>query len=96
MRADAHPAEAIDQTPGPEDAMLADEQVRAIDHAVDTLPERQRVVVSRHFGFGCEPQEISEVAAALHVSQQRVRTIERDALYALRDELEPVVRPGAR
>jgi RNA polymerase sigma factor (sigma-70 family) len=82
-------------TPGPEAATVAHEEVRAIDHAVDGLPERQRVVVSRHFGFGCEPQEIAEVAAFLHVSQQRVRTIERDALYALRDELEPVVSPGA-
>jgi RNA polymerase sigma factor (sigma-70 family) len=83
-------------TPGPEAATVADEQVRAIDDAVDALPERQRVVVTRHFGFGCEPQEIAEVAASLHVSQQRVRTIERDALYTLRDELESVVSPRAR
>jgi len=29
------------------------------------------------------------VAAELHLSQQRARTIERDALFALRDRLEP-------
>jgi DNA-directed RNA polymerase sigma subunit (sigma70/sigma32) len=28
------------------------------------------------------------VAAELHLSQQRARTIERDALYTLRDHLE--------
>jgi RNA polymerase sigma factor (sigma-70 family) len=80
--------------PDPEAATVSREQVRAIDDAVDTLPERQRIVVSRHFGFGCEPQEIAEVAAHLHVSQQRVRAIERDALYTLRDELDPIIRPG--
>jgi RNA polymerase sigma factor (sigma-70 family) len=80
-------------TPGPEAATLAHEVVCAIDHAVDALPERQRVVVRQHFGFDCDPQEIAQVAASLHVSQQRVRTIERDALYALRDELEPIVSP---
>jgi RNA polymerase primary sigma factor len=78
----------------PETATVAREQVCAIDRAVDALPERQRAVVTRHFGFGCDPQEIAEVAASMHVSQQRVRTIERDALYALRDELEPLVSPG--
>jgi DNA-directed RNA polymerase sigma subunit (sigma70/sigma32) len=44
--------------------------------------------VSRHFGIGCTQEEIAEVASALHLSQQRARTIERDALYELRDRLE--------
>jgi RNA polymerase sigma factor (sigma-70 family) len=82
-------------TPDPEGAVVAREEVRAIDHAVDTLPDRQRIVVQRHFGFGREPQEIAEVAASLHVSQQRVRTIERDAFYALHDELEPIISPDS-
>jgi RNA polymerase sigma factor (sigma-70 family) len=78
-------------TPDPESATVAHEELHAIDHAVDTLPERQRTVVTRHFGFGCEPQDIAELAESLHVSQQRVRAIERDALYALQNELEPIV-----
>jgi RNA polymerase sigma factor (sigma-70 family) len=82
-------AEALD----PETSTVAQEEVHAIDHALDTLSERQRTVVKRHFGFGCEPQDIAEVAAYLRVSQQRVRAIERDALYALQDELEPIVSP---
>jgi RNA polymerase sigma factor (sigma-70 family) len=84
---------ANDAATDPESATVAHEEVRAIDDAVDTLPDRQRVVVTRHFGFGCDPQDIAEVAASLQVSQQRVRAIERDALYALQDELEPIVSP---
>jgi len=67
--------------------------VQEVDHAVEGLPARQREILSRHFGLGCDAQQIADVAAALHVSQQRVRAIERDALYALRDQLEPVVTP---
>jgi RNA polymerase primary sigma factor len=64
------------------------EQAELVDAAVAALPERQRDVVSRHFGLGRTPQEISDVAAALHLSQQRTRAIERDALFALRNRLE--------
>jgi RNA polymerase primary sigma factor len=77
----------------PEDETVEHERVQEIDDAVETLPARQREILSRHFGLGCDAQQIADVAAALHVSQQRVRAIERDALYALRDQLEPVVTP---
>ena len=77
----------------PEDETVEHEQARRVDDAVDSLPGRQRDVVSRHFGLGCEPEQIAEVAAELHVSQQRARAIERDALYALRERLDPAVTP---
>jgi len=64
------------------------EQVELIDEAVAHLPDRQREVITRHFGFGRMPEDIADVAATLHLSRQRVRTIERDALYCLRDRLE--------
>lgn len=77
-------------------AEAADRQLtRAVDDAVNRLPPRQREVVTRHFGVGCPPEEISEVAHSLHVSQQRTRAIERDALYTLRDGLERLVTPRA-
>jgi RNA polymerase sigma factor (sigma-70 family) len=77
----------------PEEETVEHEVARAVDDAVESLPGRQRTVVSKHFGFGCEPEQIAEVAAELHVSQQRARAIERDALYALRERLEPAVTP---
>jgi RNA polymerase sigma factor (sigma-70 family) len=57
--------------------------------AVSTLPERQREVVVRRFGLGCPPEDLGDVAASLHVSRQRARVIEQDALCALRDRLDP-------
>lgn len=79
--------------PDPEAETVEHERVRKVDDAVDALAPRQREIVSRHFGLGRDPEQIAAVAAALHVSQQRVRAIERDALYALRDQLEPELIP---
>lgn len=87
------------RTRDPADEVLVHEQEELVDEAVAELPERQRDVIVRHFGIGCPSEEIGEVARELHLSQQRTRTIERDALYRLRDRLErgavgPRRRPG--
>jgi RNA polymerase primary sigma factor len=79
--------------PDPEVEAVEHEQAELVDAALAALPERQREILSRHFGLGRTPQEIVDVAHALHLSQQRTRAIEREALYALRDRLEP--RPNA-
>lgn len=75
-------------SPDPEVDATEREETELVDQAVAELPERQREIVCRHFGLDREPEEIAEVAAELHLSQQRARTIERDALFALRDRLE--------
>jgi RNA polymerase sigma factor (sigma-70 family) len=84
---------ADDLAHDPESATVRHDEEAAVDSAVADLPQKQRVVVERHFGLGCPAEQIGEVAAELHVSQQRVRAIERDALYALRDRLDPKVTP---
>jgi RNA polymerase primary sigma factor len=78
-------------SPDPLDATAEHERAWAVDEAVRRLPARQREIVTRHFGFGCDAEQIADVAASMHVSQQRARAIERDALYRLREGLEPVV-----
>ena len=85
---------ADDASPDPETDATKREETELVDRAVSELPARQREIVSRHFGLGREPEEIAEVAAELHLSQQRARTIERDALFALRDRLEPKLGRG--
>jgi RNA polymerase primary sigma factor len=84
---------ADDLAHDPESATVRHDEEEAVDSAVAALPEKQRRVLQRHFGLGCAPAQIGEVAAELHVSQQRARAIERDALYALRDRLDPKVTP---
>ena len=73
--------------PDPEREAVEHEQARLVDAAVAGLPERQRDILTRHLGLGRTSEEIAEIAAELHLSQQRTRAIERDALSALRDRL---------
>jgi RNA polymerase primary sigma factor len=60
-----------------------------IQGALDALPERQHELVARHFGIGAPAEELAAIAASLHVSRQRARAIEQDALYRLRDAIGP-------
>lgn len=88
---DGSPLEAVvadRAAPDPEVETVEHDQAELVDAALAALPERQREIISRHFGLHRAPEEIADVATALHLSQQRTRAIERDALYALRDRLE--------
>jgi RNA polymerase primary sigma factor len=72
----------------PEWSAVEHDEIERIDHAVAHLPARQRLIVERTFGFDTPAQTISAVAADLHLSPQRTRTIVIEALQKLRDELE--------
>jgi RNA polymerase sigma factor (sigma-70 family) len=94
---DGSPLEALvadDAARDPEDETIGHAEVDEVDEAVASLPNRQREIVSRHFGLGCDAEQLTEVAAKLHVSPQRARAIERDALYTLREQLERLVTPA--
>jgi RNA polymerase primary sigma factor len=75
----------------PEARAIAHEEELALERAVAHLSPRKREVVTAHFGLGREPQSLAEVGAALHVSAARARALERDALYELALELQPVL-----
>jgi len=82
------PKEADPTARDPEDEAVQHEEIDEVDEAVACLPDRQHEIISRHFGLGCDAEQIGEVAETLHVSPQRAREIERDALYALRKRLD--------
>jgi RNA polymerase primary sigma factor len=63
------------------------EEVRDLTAGLD---ERERTVLSRHYGLGQSPQTLREIGDGLGVSAERVRQIEVDALAKLR---ETVARP---
>jgi RNA polymerase sigma factor (sigma-70 family) len=77
----------------PEDEAVQHEEIEKVEEAVACLPDRQHEIISRHFGLGCAAEQIGEVAETLHVSPQRARAIERDALYSLRKQLEGLLTP---
>jgi RNA polymerase primary sigma factor len=74
--------------PNPEVEAVKHAEVDLVDEAVAQLADREREIVSRHFGIGRDGEPLARVAAELHLSEQRTRTIEARALYELRERLE--------
>jgi RNA polymerase primary sigma factor len=72
----------------PLDEAVANERERLVHAAVEHLGKRQRWVVSRHYGLDRPQASLTEIAAELHLSPQRTRAIENDALTELRGLLE--------
>ena len=75
----------------PESTVLDADVVRRVDDAVGRLPDRQRTMIEHAFGFGTEPESLTEVAEEFHLSPQRTRTIVVDALERLRRDLETLL-----
>jgi RNA polymerase sigma factor (sigma-70 family) len=76
----------------PERAALVRERSKLLSAALETLPERKRRIVTSRWGLNGAPESNAEVAAELHVSPRRAQTLGRDALYELREALDPL--PG--
>jgi RNA polymerase primary sigma factor len=75
----------------PEVEIIEHEQRELLVRALAELPDRQRLVVIAQLGLDRkEPASAVELAAELSLSPRRTQTLGQDALYALREALEPV------
>jgi RNA polymerase primary sigma factor len=80
----------------PEVPLLAEDTVRRVRCALETLPDRERHVLERRFGIGGRRGEtLQEIAGRLGVSRERVRQIEQRALERLRRGGEDGCAPKA-
>lgn len=74
-------ADAID----PLRVRLEHELEAMLHHELDTLNEREREVLAGRFGlFGREPETLEALAARLHLTRERIRQIQQDALQKLK------------
>ncbi len=79
--------EQVDNGPRQDDQLLAVERRRAIDEALEALPDRQRAAISL-----CHFQEMSNIEAAkiMEVSVDALESLLARGRRALRDRLAPV------
>ncbi|MCZ6779881.1 MAG: sigma-70 family RNA polymerase sigma factor [Acidobacteriota bacterium] len=72
-----------------QDKRIYDEEIRSIlITALSRLPERERLIIDRRFGFtGDTHHTLKEVSQILHCSRERVRQLEKVALTRLRQAL---------
>jgi RNA polymerase sigma factor (sigma-70 family) len=55
-----------------------------LDGLLEGLTDRERLILTRHYGLDGEPRTLRDIAAELDVSAERVRQIEHGALEKLR------------
>lgn len=71
-----------------EERVLLSERLNLLRDAIDELPEREKLIVTRRYGIeGEEPASFIELARDLGISRQRVQQIERKAIERIREQI---------
>jgi RNA polymerase sigma factor (sigma-70 family) len=60
-------------------------EIQAVRDLADRLDERERTVLSGHYGLGQPAQTLSKIGSGLGLTAERVRQIEKEALEKLRE-----------
>jgi RNA polymerase sigma factor FliA len=75
---------------GPEDVLLHRERIGYLHNAIEALPERLQLVVTRYF---LEERPMAEIADELGVTESRVSQLRAEALSLLRDGMNAQLEP---
>ncbi len=72
-----------------QDKRIYDSEIKHIlETALNQLPERERLIIDRRFGFTDDTHStLKEVSQILHCSRERVRQLEKVAIGRLREVL---------
>jgi RNA polymerase primary sigma factor len=74
----------------PDETLIESDDVRQVLALLGRMGEREATVLRLRFGLdGGEPKTLKEIGERLGLTRERVRQIEREALVALRENMEP-------
>ncbi len=72
-------------SPNPQDELIAQEMRGEIEAILNTLDEREKIIMRKRFGFDEDDKSVlQQIGDELHISRERVRQIESQALRKLR------------
>jgi RNA polymerase sigma factor for flagellar operon FliA len=80
-----------ERTPGPEDMLIRREQIGYLHHAIASLPERLRIVITEYF---LNERPMADIAADLGVTESRISQLRAEALSLLKDGMNTHLDPG--
>ena len=79
---------ADSRTPSPEDALFNENETAKIVRLLDALDDRESRILRMRYGLdGKEPLTLKEIGAAIHLTRERVRQIECEALKKIKDHI---------
>ncbi len=79
-----------ERNPGPEEMLLRRERIGYLHHAIESLPERLRTVITEYF---LNERPMAEIAADLGVTESRISQLRAEALSLLKDGLNTHLDP---
>ena len=72
-------------SPNPQDELIAQEMRGEIEAILNTLDDREKIIMRKRFGFDEDDKSVlQQIGDELHISRERVRQIESQALRKLR------------
>ena len=79
---------ADSRTPLPEDAMFNESEAAKIVDLLSDLDERESRILRMRYGLdGSEPMTLKEIGVAIHLTRERVRQIECEALAKIKEHI---------
>ena len=81
-----------ERSAGPEEMLIRRERLGYLQHAIEVLPDRLRVVIT---GYFFEDRPMAQIAVELGVTESRVSQLRGEALQLLRDGLNTHLEPAA-
>lgn len=82
-----------DDAPEADSSLNKESLSQEIDRALARLSERERDVVKRFFGIGCNEMSLDEISEELNLSRERVRQIKEKAIRQLKGEKSAALKP---
>ncbi len=79
---------ADQKTPGPAEALMNASEADKIVALLDDLDERESTILRLRYGLdGKEPMTLKEIGVAIHLTRERVRQIECEALQKIKQHI---------
>ena len=82
-----------DDAPEADSSLNKESLSQEIDRALARLSERERDVVKRFFGIGCDEMSLDEISEELNLSRERVRQIKEKAIRQLKGKKSAALKP---